>query len=537
MVYGLPGGLTVTKISAALFAATLVAACTDTATPPPTAPSLSRAAAPHVGADSLPGVHVMRPFGAGGRDGLDGSGSDTTDPILYHGGPIIYTPKVAVLYWSNRTIYQGGPAPATSGSGSTDGSLMGFFLNNLGGSNYHNIMTTYGDGTGTYIQNSAHYTQYWATTREAPAAGDTAHVGVINEVLEFGFNTDSLPYDPDSTIYVFVTDSAVDWGLNGYGFFESGGFCAYHGTTTVPGYGTIKFAAIPHQYDVPFCAQLVGSPNNDPAGDAVLDALVHEIEEVTTDPQVNVYDAWRDVHGNEVADKCLIKYDPHYQAANGAFANVHLGGGNGKDVYIQRMWKNVDIEQCAFFSLTMTGPTNPPTAGTYIWTANPAGNPSDYTYKWYYRDQGASNWNALGTSQSQSLYLDEWGSNLTLLDSAINSVGQAQSDTLFIYAPPPSPSIEISGPGMIQTKGTYTFTTTIAHFGGTPSYHWYERYCDGASCPGWSDTFVITSTFRRTLTPNCAGDANYQLQVNAVYGAQSATGYHTTYLCLQAPSP
>jgi hypothetical protein len=373
---------------AALIAVLFLAACTDASPPVPAAPVLSRTSDPQGRDDSLLVGHVMRPLRAGQRDGPSGSIRDTTDPILYHGGSIIYKPKVAVLYWSNRAIYQGGPTPPSTDSGSRDSSLMGFFLNNFGGSNYHNTMTTYYDGTSRYIQNSLHYTQYWATNREAPAAGDTVHVGIIKEVLEFGFNTDSLPYDPDSTIYVFVTDSGVDWGLNGRGYFEAGDFCAYHGITTVPGYGTIRFAAIPHQYDVPVCDLLVGSPNNDPAGDAVLDALVHEIEEVTTDP--DTLGGWYDYRHGEVADKCLEAYDPHYHAKNGADANVHLGGGDGKDVYIQRMWKNVDIQQCAFFSLTMSGPANPPTAGTYVWTANPAGNPADYTYQWYSRDQGGS---------------------------------------------------------------------------------------------------------------------------------------------------
>src|SRR6266702_3724714 len=120
--------------------------------------------------------HVMRPFRGGHWGDLDsGDPADTVVPIAYHGGPIIYTPKVAVLYWANRTIYQGGPVPASKGDGSADGSLIGFFFNNLGGSNYHNIMTTYYDGTGRYVQNGLHYTQYWATTNNAPAPGDTAH--------------------------------------------------------------------------------------------------------------------------------------------------------------------------------------------------------------------------------------------------------------------------------------------------------------------------------------------------------------------------
>ena len=66
-----------------------------------------------------------------------------------------------------------------------------------------------------------------------------------------------------------------------------------------------------------------------------------------------------------------------------------------KNIYIQRMWKNVDIQQCALFSLTMSGPTSIMTSGTYTWTANPGVGPSGYTYRWWYQNQGSSTWNAL----------------------------------------------------------------------------------------------------------------------------------------------
>src|SRR5436309_520787 len=67
--------------------------------------------------------------------------------VTYHGGPIIQATKVAAIYWASGTIYNGGPVPGTSDIGAQDGSLVGFFLRNLGGSPYFRINTTYYDAT------------------------------------------------------------------------------------------------------------------------------------------------------------------------------------------------------------------------------------------------------------------------------------------------------------------------------------------------------------------------------------------------------
>jgi hypothetical protein len=485
-----------TKTSFTLVAAAVVAACnTDLGTPTQPRPELARQASPGV---PLPWRAYF------GATGLDGGNPDTTDPILYHGGPVIYTPKVAVLYWSNRTIYQGGPTPPSIGDGSTDGSLMGFFLNNLGGSNYHNIMTTYYDGTSRYVQNSLRYTRFWATNRAAPVAGDTVHEAIIRSVLGAGFNADSIPNDPDSTMYVVVTDSGVNWGMSN-GFFEAGAFCAYHDTMTVTGHtGTYKYIALPHTYDRANCIPQTGSPNNDPAGDAALTSLVHEIEETITDPLWGVSFAWRDnsVRANEVGDKCQGLFVPRYQVSPTVYGNVHLGAPNpaGKDVYVQRLWKNVDLQQCAFFSLTMSGPTSITTNGTYSWTANPAGSPSGYTYRWWYQNQGSSTWNALPNGQSTSHSVSTSDPNFTIMDSAANSAGQTQVVTLFVTLHPP-PSVELYGPTLVWEGQACTWTGAVVA-GGTPPYTYeWDVYGDGVSNPVQVDN-----------TSNTSDDLVYQVQ-------------------------
>ncbi|HXI33308.1 MAG TPA: hypothetical protein VNH63_04445, partial [Gemmatimonadales bacterium] len=88
------------------------------------------------------GLDFARPGGGGG-------GKKANTGIFYHGGPVFYQTNVVAVYWAGSTIYNGGPTAGTTGPGSADGSLIGYFLRNLGGSPYFNINTTYFDGTNT----------------------------------------------------------------------------------------------------------------------------------------------------------------------------------------------------------------------------------------------------------------------------------------------------------------------------------------------------------------------------------------------------
>ena len=69
--------------------------------------------------------------------------------------------------------------------------------------------------------------------------------------------------------------------------------------------------------------------------------LSHELEEATTDPDLN---AWYDTRGNENADKCAWTFGTTYKASNGSLANVKLGA---RDFLIQRNWVNANGGYCS----------------------------------------------------------------------------------------------------------------------------------------------------------------------------------------------
>jgi len=327
----------------AVFAAFALTACSENATSP------SKAITPGSAAfDQSPdivdatGRHLFRTKtwfannpSDNGRPGGGGGGGGNTG-IFYHGGSVLQSgTKVVAVYWASSTIYNGGPTAGTTGSGAGDGSLVGLFLRNLGGSPYFNINHTYTDGSGALIANSVTYTGFWANNSNVPADGATVTDAQMVAMLQSGFNTGKLTYDP-GTLYAIFTAGTVNLG-GGFGTQ----YCAYHTHGTVNGNQTVLYAAMPYDNAYPgACTNGSASPNNDPGADAEVNTLAHETEETTTDM---LGTAWFDRRGYENADKCAWTWGTTY-TSNGGLANMNIGG---KDFLVQRNWVNAGSGGCA----------------------------------------------------------------------------------------------------------------------------------------------------------------------------------------------
>lgn len=267
---------------------------------------------------------------AGGKN-KPGSGTG----IYYHGGPVLQAgTNVVAVYWASAPIYKGGPAVGAAGAGSDDGSLIGFFLRNLGGSAYFGINSSYTDGSGKAIANSVSYTSFWANGANAPSGIQNVSDAQMISMLQSGFNSGAIVYDP-STLYLIFTAGKVNLG-GGFG----SQYCGYHWNATVTIGGaarTALYAAMPYDYAYPgSCTNGTPSPNNDPGADGEVSVLAHEIEETTTDMMGT---AWYDNRGYENADKCAWTWGTY----NGVW-NVTLGG---KNFLVQQNWKNVTGGGCA----------------------------------------------------------------------------------------------------------------------------------------------------------------------------------------------
>ena len=322
------------KLSRIVLTGSLVfaAACGETTAPP--ADTVSSGSNPSfLLGDVGQKVHIMplnsNVWEAQAKAGPGGGGSGTG--IFYHGGPILVSPKAAAIYWGTSTIYNGGPAPGTNGSGGGDGSLVGYFLSNLGGSNYWGINNTYYDGSNNHVAKSLGYTQFYAANSAPPASPTDADMQTL---LTSAINGGKLALDA-STVYAIFTGPGVNLG-GGFG----SQYCAYHGKFTING-TVVAYAAMPYDYDfVSGCTANLGSPNNDPAADAEVNTLAHELEEAATDVQLN---AWYDRRGYENADKCAWTWGTTYKTSNGATANMNFGS---RDWLIQRNWKNSGSGGC-----------------------------------------------------------------------------------------------------------------------------------------------------------------------------------------------
>jgi len=104
------------------------------------------------------------------------------------------------------------------------------------------------------------------------------------------------------------------------------------------------------------------------------------------------------------------------------------------------------------------------------------------------------------------------------------------------------PSVTISGPEVITTKGTYTYTALPSEFQGSPTFRWSERFCEdaaGTSCTAAVTVTGLGETFRRTLGPDCTGTGGktfwVRVEARDVYGRQ-AVAEMTTALCRQIRS-
>ena len=447
----------------------------------------------------------MADVGSSGNSGFTPSESS---PIIYHGWPIIQHINVAVIYWSNNTIFQNGPAPGTTGLGSADQSLVGFFLNNLGGTSHWNINWTYYEpSTGRHVENTVTYSGYWASNTNVPPYGSRVSEGTIRNRVQAALNSGALPYDP-STVYVVFTGSLV--------WLDEDGVCAYHNSMKWNGHD-VYYAYVPFALEHPGCTwtDTYGSPNNDAAADAVLSGLVHEIEETATDPIDR--NGWVNVIGNhpwENADKCRTALGSIYFASGdlSSYANVNIGGRN---FMLQGNWVNDEQggHSCALELYNITGPAVLTDAGTHTWTFQPAD--AGAGVHWQHRPNGSNDWLDLADGQTLSMTRNAGEPTLqTSLRATVSMFrphpgdpGSYYTPVVFetppfalTWAPPGSAlpvSVSLSGPTIARPNVACWFTATAQN--GTPPYtfSWggYTETTDGSSTVSWgggADSYTVT---------------------------------------------
>jgi hypothetical protein len=259
--------------------------------------------------------------------------------IQYHGGPIIDDANGINVYfiwygdWSKDAAAQ---------------TIVTDFINHLGGSPYTTVNTTYYDmepgPTGTNVVKDWVTTgiHYMGSTSDNYSQGVSLDDNAVGQVMSNAVFDGRLPADHNA-VYFVITSADVH---------ETSGFCAtycaWHGYQSDPGFADdnllIAFAGNPEQQCPSGCSEqdVLPTPNNDVAGDAIVNMIAHETEETVSDPFGTAW--WNDVTGNENEDTCAWTFGKTYNLPNGSFANMKLGQ---RQYLIQQNWVNKNGGFCA----------------------------------------------------------------------------------------------------------------------------------------------------------------------------------------------
>ena len=254
--------------------------------------------------------------------------------MLYHNGPLLTGTRNVYVIWYGCWAANCG----TSGDTETR-DVMVQFLISVGNSPYAQINSTYTDASG---QPAASAFIYGGDVFDSSySRGVDLTPSDITGLISDQVNNFQLPQDSQG-IYVILSSADIA--------STATGFCTpstppYHGVCIVNG-SPVNYIFLGHPKRCPSVAGPQFSPsgptpNNTYAGDVLVSNLAHAINGLVTNP---LGTGWYDRYGFENADKCQNVFGQTFLTANGARANVRMGGF---DFLIQQNWVNDRRARCA----------------------------------------------------------------------------------------------------------------------------------------------------------------------------------------------
>lgn len=243
-------------------------------------------------------------------------------PLQYNGGQVQQAGTTDyVVFWE----------PPGSTVSANYNSLLTRYFNDVGGSTLYGINTQYYQGTNQqHIVNSAHLGGTWVDTSAYPSSSLT-DADIQNEAVK-AITANGWTKGINSQVFVFLAKGENQCMSAGTCSFTT--YCAYHGFFSNGGQ-TVLYASMPYAgTNLSACGtQGAASPNNDQDSDAEISIASHEQMETVTDPQL---DAWYDVTGAEIGDKCAYTYGP--TAADGSDITM-----NGHPYIVQEEFSNAQL--------------------------------------------------------------------------------------------------------------------------------------------------------------------------------------------------
>lgn len=299
----------------------------------------------------------------------------TGNGINYNGGPVMHNSPVNLYYilygnWSG--LDSAGPA------------ILDTWANNIGGTPYFNINTTYGDTVGN-VPNAVTFVGTYTDTGTLGNSLNDSSIGTLtSNAINHGFAGAPVAAgtaDPNG-LYMVLTAPGV---AETTGFLTK--YCGWHWSGSFvngavqegylySGYPVVKFAFIGDAAGANGCTAQSRSPNSDTGVDSMISVMAHELSETVSDPEGN---AWYASNGEENGDLCAWNWGTTYTAPNGSLANVAI---NGVNYLMQQIWLNAQGGKCALsyaaapdFSVSVSGSQTVLPGGTsanYTLTATPS---------------------------------------------------------------------------------------------------------------------------------------------------------------------
>jgi hypothetical protein len=244
-----------------------------------------------------------------------------------------------------------------------------------------------------------------------------------------------------------------------------GGYCAYHSDFGAPGEQTL-YANIPDVGNVEGCDP-VEHPNGAEGVDATLDTASHEHNETITDPlgsQTGEKNAWLDLIGQEIGDKCLPPetfniYGQGFEGSEGEFSNQLIGGGR---YFLQREWSNTAFNGeggCVgrLLNTSFTPPSEPTATIPATFDGSTSGEPGDPAVYWVW---SFGDLMQVGTPEAKisHTYAEPGVYRVTL--TAFDEHGNSNTHSTFVEVgaapPPPPPPTPITIKELVTVKEQVT---------------------------------------------------------------------------------
>jgi len=321
--------------------------------------------------------HLLKTRGIGSN-----SRTDSANPLLYNGGPVMNSSVTYAIFWEPTTLQDGTSTQVSS----TYNSLLQSYFGDIGGSGVYNVNTQYYDGTG-HIANTSSFGGAWTDTSAYPTAQctDTATPqdcltdAQIQAEVSSAMTANNWTSGPTHMFFVFTSSgegSCFDTSSTACAFTQ---YCAYHSFFSDSSNQPIIYANMPYTGTNLNACGVTTSPNNDFDADSTINVTSHEHMEAVTDPQLN---AWYDAQGNENGDKCAWNFGtPSLDSGN---ANVQW---NSHFYLVQQEWSN------ASSGCTLSYSTQPPPSGIAYVGSNDGSlhaiNTADGKQLWQARTGGA----------------------------------------------------------------------------------------------------------------------------------------------------